>query len=426
MDDVLAFLKKTDLFSAVSPAILAEVAPVLKSVDFPPGHTIFSEGDPGDCLYLVQEGLVRVERGSIPVAVRRPGDCIGEMAVLDQSPRSSTLVAQTQVKLLRLAAEDFHRMIAQHPEISSGIHRVLSTKLRESLPGPSDAGVTSVLPKDSSTPVLLLPNDLTGVTFAGRYEMKEQLGHGGMAYVYRAQDRLLGVPVALKVLHRISEESILVRFKQEVILARKVLHPSVCRIFDFGESGGLHFVSMELIDGVSLAAKLRSNPTRKESLDVLCQVLEALVVVHAMGIVHRDIKPQNIMIDHSGRAIVMDFGVALWTQADSRLTQDGQFVGTLHYMAPEQFYGAIDHRADLYSLGVVMYEMFTGIRPFESGSTAAMVAAHLNVQPRKPREIDPDIPPKLEKVILKALQKSPKKRYQSALDMLHDLDKIRV
>lgn len=404
---------------------MPEIVSCLKEVSFAAGEVIFREGDPGDALYMISNGLVRVETDSVPIAIRKEGDCVGEMALVDGSARSSTLVAQTDVSLLRLSAEDFARLTTQHPEIASGVHRVLTAKLRENLPQASSAThrLTSVIPENNAAaPSLVLPQDLAGSIFAQRYRVHQMLGRGGMAYVYRADDALLGIPVALKILHRISEESILVRFKQEVILARKVVHPNVCRIFDFGQSGGLPYVSMEFIDGAALSQMLAQRFTLPDALPILRQVLQGLDAIHKTGIIHRDMKPHNIMIDRNGRTVIMDFGVALWTEASARLTEHGQFVGTLHYMAPEQFEGRIDSRADIYSVGVMLYEMFIGKRPFETGSTAAMVHAHLHIEPDKPTSLAENLPIKVEKIILKALEKQPEIRYQTALELLQDLE----
>lgn len=425
VEDLLEFLESTELLSKVPKDRLAEIAVYFQPVSIPTGAVIFREGDAGDALYIVGEGQVRVERDCIPVAIRRSGDCVGEMALLDQSPRSSTLVAQTDTRLLRLSAEDFARIAASSPEVTSGIHRVLAAKLRESLPKrdllpPNEP--TRVITNSETTPGLLLPAHLEGTTFAGRYRIQTILGRGGMAYVYRADDQLLGVPVAVKVLHRIGERPIVDRFKQEVVLARKVVHRNVCRIFDFGEFAGLSYVSMELIGGTTLTEKIRVSGRLSivDALPILRQVLSALEEVHRLGIVHRDIKPHNIMLEPSGRAVIMDFGIALYMDAPSRNTLDGQFVGTLHYMAPEQFEAeGPDHRADLYAMGVVLFEMFTGKRPFETGSTTALMAAHLNTPPPAP-QLEPD----LDRIILKALEKQRERRYQSAAELLADLNKL--
>ena len=427
MDETVDFLERTELLSKVPRDHIAALAYRFQPVVYAAGTVIFRENDPGDALYLVREGLVRVERGGIPVAFRRSGECVGEMALLDQSPRSSTLVAQTKTELLRLPAEDFAEIAASHPQVISGIHRVLSAKLRESLP--SSGGTTSVVAEDSQHPHeqgVLLPKELAGALFAGRYQMENLLGTGGMAHVYRALDKLLDVPVAVKILHRIDEETILERFKQEVLLARKVVHPNVCRIFDFGVSNGLHYVSMEYIDGLPLVARLRKRLARDEAIGILKQVLAGLSSVHQLGIVHRDMKPHNIMLEETGRAVIMDFGIAVWTHSVTRLTATGQFIGTLHYMAPEQYEGTVDPRSDLYSVGIMMYEMFTGRRPFETGSTAAMIHSHLHQVPRRPREVLRDIPRKLERIILKAMEKDPEARFQSAADLLETLNSLKL
>lgn len=266
-----------------------------------------------------------------------------------------------------------------------------------------------------------------GEMFAHRYRIEKEIGRGGMGKIYKATDKILEVPVALKIMELIHhDERAIERFKREVVIARKVAHPNVCRIYDMGESGGLHYVSMEFLEGKTLAEMLRKEGrfTPEVGIPLLKQVLQALQEAHRVGVVHRDLKPENIMVDLSHRAHIMDFGISISFDV-GRLTQTGALIGTPYYMAPEQFEGKnTDHRADIYSLGVIMFQMFTGKLPFESDTPMGIIFAHLKSEPPKPTSIAKDIPPELEAIILKALQKDAEQRYQTVRDLLAEIEPL--
>lgn len=267
-----------------------------------------------------------------------------------------------------------------------------------------------------------------GYLFAGRYVIDKRLGKGGMGSVYKATDKILDVPVAVKTLNpELSQsEQALARFKREVILARKVAHPNVCRIYDIGENEGVHYVSMEYLAGITLADMLLTKGAFpiETGLAILRQILTALQEAHRAGVIHRDLKPQNIMVDQDQRACIMDFGISV-SQEVSRLTATGMMIGTPRYMAPEQFgEGQADQRTDIYSAAVIMFEMFTGRLPFEANTPASAMYAHVNLQPVKPTEIAPWIPRNLEFIMLKALEKNPDNRFQSVQELLKALDAV--
>lgn len=430
MEDRAVFLKNTELFSTAPDSVLKGIAAMLNPVDFAAGAVIFHEGDPGDALYIVESGTVTIKREGGPPITRQLGECIGEMALLDRAPRSSTVVADSDVRLLRLAEEDFRKILEESKEVALGVFRVLTGKLRQEAMAPITLGVDqSQTQAQPGGPYANPSHELAaGQLFAGRYRMEQRLGQGGMATVYKAVDQILNIPVAIKIMNRISEdERTLGRFKREVILARKVIHPNACRIYDMGEVNGVYYVSMEYVEGKTLTeiGATSKRSTLSEGIPIFRQVLSALEEIHRAGIIHRDLKPQNIMVDRHNRAIIMDFGIAISVEMEQRMTLEGQLVGTPHYMAPEQFGGDfIDHRVDLYAMGVMLFEVFTGKRPFEGTSTMAVITAHLNKPPGKPTAIAPEIPPSLEAIILKALEKDPANRFQSASEMLAALDTI--
>lgn len=272
-----------------------------------------------------------------------------------------------------------------------------------------------------SAPALPTP----GSFFANRYLIEKRIGEGGMGTVFKATDQMLDISVAIKALNRelVSNETNLSRLKREVILARKVGHPNVCRLYDIGEAGGVHYVSMEFVEGQTLSEILHSQGSlpEQQAIAIMRQVLNALSAAHGAGIIHRDLKPQNIMIERSGRAVMMDFGISFSAEA-GHLTQTGMMVGTPRYMAPEQFKEqGSDHRADLYSAGIILYEMVTGRAPFDARTPASMMYAHLNTLPPRPSQFC-HVSPGLESIILKALEKNPSKRFQNTQEFISTFD----
>ncbi len=266
-----------------------------------------------------------------------------------------------------------------------------------------------------------------GALFANRYDVKEVLGMGGMGVVYRAFDRELQEPVAIKTLRpeaMAGETVALERFKQEIRLARKIAHRNVVRTYDLGEVGGMYYLTMEYVEGTSLKQLIASRGRLPipVTLTVGKQLCRALEVAHEQGVIHRDIKPQNIVVEPSGFLKVMDFGIArLATPASGKgLTQEGTSIGTPDYMSPEQLSGMeLDARSDLYAGGVVLFECVTGRVPFEAETTWALVAKHLEEEPPDPRTVNSEVPEGLARIILRAMAKRPADRYQNAAEM-HD------
>ncbi|HET7294470.1 MAG TPA: protein kinase [Vicinamibacteria bacterium] len=273
-----------------------------------------------------------------------------------------------------------------------------------------------------------------GALFAGRYEILSTLGKGGMGVVYKAHDRKLDDEVALKVLRPdvVKEDpTLLDRFKQEIKLARKITHRCVLRTHDFGEADGTPYISMEFLEGVTLKDLLRSKgalPTGV-GLRIAKQMCQGLDAAHRQGVVHRDIKPQNMLIlPETGELKIMDFGIAraaTLKQGESGLTTAGTVMGTPDYMPPEQAQGAqADFRSDIYSLGVVLFEVFTGRLPFGGDTAMKVVMAHIQQQPPAPRTLSPRLPEELEAVILRCLAKDPAQRPARVADVLRDLTAV--
>ena len=262
-----------------------------------------------------------------------------------------------------------------------------------------------------------------------RYRIERELGAGGMAYVFAARDEELGEPVALKVIRPelVGDPDLVTRFKREVRIARQIHHPNVVRIFEFGrtELAGkeLYYMTMELLSGRDL--KRHRARSVAEMLGLGIQICEGLEAAHRVGVIHRDVKPQNVFVDDSGRARVMDFGISRLVTLTG-LTRGSQFMGTPHYMSPEQVSGKkdIDHRSDIYSVGVLLYELATGRVPFEGKTPVEVALRHLQDLPAAPRRINPRLPSELERIILTCLSKEPDRRYGSAAELGAELDRL--
>jgi len=257
-----------------------------------------------------------------------------------------------------------------------------------------------------------------------RYEILGEAGHGSMGNVYKARDRETGETVALKLLKPeiASDQAMMDRFKNELLFARKITHKNVCRVYEFNRVGGIAYTSMEFVEGESLRSVLNrfgGLPQRKAT-DLALQICSGLKEAHAQGIVHRDLKPENVMIDGQGNVKIMDFGIARSMEAGTRLT--GSMVGTPAYMAPEQVAGKpVDYRTDIYSLGLMLYEMFTGVPAFSADNSIAVALKQMREDPPPPHEIEPNIPVGTERAILKCLEKDPARRFQSIADLESNL-----
>ena len=267
-----------------------------------------------------------------------------------------------------------------------------------------------------------------GSEFSARYRIEAMLGSGGMGIVFKAYDKELDRPVALKLLRPelTPDPAAMQRFKQELLLATKVSHKNILRIHDLGEAGGVKFISMAFVEGEDLSHQLkREGKLPVERLTAIGkQLCAALEAAHAEGIIHRDLKPQNVLVDLSGNTYISDFGLAKSLEAGAAgMTRAGEYLGTPRYMSPEQVEGKpLDNRSDLYSLGLILYEMTTGDVPFKGDSTLQVMFQRVQQKPKNPKELNPDTPDYLEKVILRCLEKDPARRYQHAREIAADLE----
>ena len=269
-----------------------------------------------------------------------------------------------------------------------------------------------------------------GQMLDNRYEIKEVIGIGGMAIVYKAICHRLNRPVAVKILKDefVTNEDFRRRFRTEAQAVAMLSHPNIVAVYDVSHSDDIEYMVMELIEGITLKQYMqkRGTLTWKEALHFAMQITKGLGHAHSRGIIHRDIKPQNIMILRDGSVKVADFGIARLQsiQSDISITRDA--IGSVHYISPEQAKGeVVDTRADIYSLGVVMYEMLTGRLPFEGDSPVSVAIQHISSIPLMPRDINPDIPKKLEAIAMKAMNPNLDERYQTVDEMIADMDEFR-
>lgn len=298
---------------------------------------------------------------------------------------------------------------------------------RMTLAGASPIGsesATSVMPAGSGSTLQV------GGTFANRYEIDQVLGAGAMGMVYHAKDRELDEEVAIKTIRpesMVGDPQAVDRFKQEIRLARKITNKHVLRTYDFGDADGVRFITMEYVKSVTLKYLLEQKKALPlgPGLHLAKQMCDGLAAAHEQGVVHRDIKPQNMLVTQKGELKLMDFGISTLQNAKSDMTQEGMVIGTPDYMSPEQAQGrALDHRSDIYSTGVVLYELFCGRLPFRADSVIALVMKQVQENPEPPRKVNPALPVEVEKIILRAMEKDPAKRYPTISALYDDLSNV--
>jgi eukaryotic-like serine/threonine-protein kinase len=314
-------------------------------------------------------------------------------------------------------------------------HTIVGGLGNEQAATPRSRGLTAVSfaspPVQTPRPASISQALAAGGELGTRYVLNSMLGQGGMGRVYKAYDKELQRVVAIKVLQPelTANEEATTRFKQELLLASKVSHKNILRIHDLGEADGVKFITMAFVDGTDLHRLIREQgklPVER-ALNIARQLCEALQAAHTEDVIHRDLKPQNILIGPGDMVYISDFGLAKSVESSlSGMTRSGALLGTPHYMAPEQAEGKpADKRSDIYALGLILYEMVTGDLPFKGDSMLQVLFARVKEKPKEPKHLNPEIPDYLDRIIMKCLERNPETRYQSAAEILSDLQAAR-
>jgi serine/threonine-protein kinase len=367
------------------------------------------------------------------VVARRMTGPIEQMVAATQAVRDGEYTVPLPVEKtdeIGILARSFRRMIGELKEKEELEKQVAALTMERPFGAPASGQETvAVALPAGATPFSSTNAPQVGSAFAGRYDIESELGVGGMGVVYKAHDRQLDEEVAIKVLRSealAQDPTLGDRFKQEIRLARKISHKNILRTHDIGETNGLTYLSMEYVRGITLKHFLRETHgmPKAAALRIARQVCAGLSAAHAAGVIHRDIKPQNIIIEPNGGLKIMDFGIARLSQ-EKGMTATGMVVGTPDYMSPEQAKGtALDQRSDIYSTGVVLYELFCGALPFEGETPLGVVLKHIQERPPAPEKKNPNIDPRLSVIILKSMEKDPAQRYQTIADLYKDLSEV--
>jgi serine/threonine protein kinase len=394
--DVTAFLRELGPFAALHPNTLAGIARMVRPREFAPGERIIARGEPGDAMYLIRAGEVRIpildaSGAEKMVAKLSRGQFFGEMSLMTGDPRAADVYAIGPVSALVIYKDAFNEIVRSTPSLARFLTQILADRLSE--------------------------GGLMASKTIGKYQLLGELGRGGMSVVYNAVHTALNRPVAVKMLnHQLAfDEKFRAQFQEEARMIAGLNHENIVQVYDTEQAYATYFIMMEYVRGTALskmveaAGVLPSATTR----DILVQMCRALGFAHAAGIVHRDVKPSNVIMTPDGRVKLMDFGIARAQRGEPQ--QDEEIVGTAEYMSPEQIQGggAVDRRADIYSLGIMAYEMVADELPFVAENPYDVLIAHLTKPMPDIRAVAPATPPDIVEFIQRATQKDPAARFQS-------------
>ncbi|MEW6530995.1 MAG: protein kinase [Thermodesulfobacteriota bacterium] len=366
------------------------------------GRRLISQGDQGDQFYIVREGhcLVVMEREGVTKFVGRlgPGDVVGEMAILTGEKRTANVDAETDMLVWAITRDSFDKACEEFPELKQFLTKIVADRLSKAI--------------------------LTRERAIGKYVIDEVIGEGGCSVVYRGYHSGLDMPVAVKMLkHQLAMDPAFVQlFREEAKTIAHLNHDNVVKVYDIEELYRTFFIIMELVEGEPLnrlLARVGRLPAQ-QALDFILQLCSGLEHAHQKGIIHRDIKPGNILIQGDERVKLVDFGFAC--QPGTRLDE---VAGTVHYMAPEQIRAdTVDERTDVYALGITAYEMVTGEKACKSRLSSQIMRWHLTERIPEPRGVVPDLPVELNDFLLRATQREPSGRYENVRQIIHDLEPL--
>ncbi len=396
MRDDTMLLKELDPFSSLTRSALAGIVKLVRFRDFAPGERIIAKGDPGDAMYIIASGDVRVPildasgREKMIARLSR-GQFFGEMSLMTGDLRAADVLAEGSVRTLVIEKEGFHKIMRETPSLARFLTQILAERL-------SEGGFMA-----SKT--------------IGRYQLLGELGRGGMSVVYNAVHLSLNRPVAVKMLnHELAfDERFRASFQQEARVIARLSHENIVQVYDTEQAYATYFIMMEFIAGTSLSKLIEASGRLPESQarDILIQMCRALDFAHGRGIVHRDVKPSNVIVTPDGRAKLMDFGLAR-VQTAAPKPEDEEVVGTVEYMSPEQIRGlGVDRRTDIYALGIMAFEMLSGNVPFRAENPYDVLVAHVTKPLPRLREHVAGVPEDLVQFVERATRKDPAARFQT-------------
>ena len=397
--DDLEFLIASPLFNAVPLEAKCPLLDRMTPVQVKAGERFISQGDEGNTFYIIQQGscVVNVEKNGSKHAISRlgSGDIVGEIALLTGEPRTANVDAETDMILWSLTREEFDSLCTDYPDLLDFLTELVTHRF--------------------ST------EKVTANKTIGKYLISEIIGRGGWSIVYRGTHTGLNMPVAIKMLkHDMAmNPEFAERFHNEAKIVAKLNHRNIVKVFDIEELFRTIFIIMEYLEGEPLDYTLRSSPRLSipKVLDILLQVCTGLDYAHKQGIIHQDVKPANVFLQSDGRAKIVDFGLSCPPG-----TIDFSLPGTVYYMSPEQIEGeSVDERTDIYSFGIMAYEMITGRRPYPDDDPGILMEAHLSEDFPDPRTLVPDLPTELHYLIKRATQKDPSSRFNSFWEIIRDL-----
>ena len=397
MSQHTTFLKSIPAFRTLSSRDAAQLSSQCEPLSFKAGSQIIRRGDPGDAMYVINKGEVRVpvidESGREKFVARLgAGEFFGEMALLTGEPRNADVYAETDVETLVIRRAPLQTFLAKHPSVASFLTEILGRRLME-----------------------------TGsMRQVGKYKLIGELGRGGMAIVFEGLHPTLNTTVAIKMLSHelVYDEDFCTRFKNEAKIIAALQHENIVQVIDSEEAFATFFIVMEKIGGTVLSQMIdkRGVVPFEDTRSILRQLAEALDCAHTHGVIHRDIKPSNVIIEESGRVKLMDFGIAK-TRAEAA-QEDEDIVGTAEYMSPEQALGKkMDGRADLYSVGIMAFEMLTGRLPFDSPDPYEILRKHVREDVPNPKDFNPRVPDDLVDLVKRCTAKRPEDRFQHGREL---------